>query len=107
VRHISHRVAVMYLGRIVEEAPKDELFRNPQHPYTKALLSAIPVPDPKRVGKRQVLVGDVPNPIDPPSGCRFHPRCPVALPSCGSGSDPTFVAVRHEHLAACVLAQPE
>ena len=106
VRHISTRVAVMYLGRIVEEAPKLELFENPQHPYTKALLSAIPVPDPKRGGKRQVLKGDVPNPIDPPKGCRFHPRCPVALETCGIGSDPAFVAAAPDHIAACVLVRP-
>jgi len=106
VRHISTRVAVMYLGRIVEEAPKHELFENPQHPYTKALLSAIPVPDPKRGGKRQVLVGDVPNPIDPPKGCRFHPRCPVALETCGVGSDPAFVRAAPDHIAACVLVRP-
>ena len=83
VKYISDRVAVMYLGEIVETATSDELYVNPRHPYTKALLSAIPSMDPKAKKDRIVLEGDVPSPINPPTGCRFHPRCPVAMDICG------------------------
>lgn len=83
VRHLADRVAVMYLGRIVERAPTAELFANPLHPYTKALISAIPVPDPKRRRERIILPGDIPSPIAPPDGCRFHTRCNVVMAHCG------------------------
>jgi oligopeptide transport system ATP-binding protein len=82
VEHVSNRVAVMYLGKIVEMADAAELYLRPQHPYTKALLSAIPVPDPKAKDQRIILTGDVPSPMNPPPGCQFHPRCPSATPQC-------------------------
>lgn len=88
VKHISDRIIVMYLGRIVEQAKKEELFENPKHPYTRALLSAVPEPDPRRKSQRIILKGDVPTPINPPSGCHFHPRCPVATEECKRGMPP-------------------
>ena len=103
VRHISHRVAVMYLGRIVEIGPTSELYSQPLHPYTLALLEAIPIPDPKARRTRTVLEGDIPSPIDLPAGCRFYSRCPKKVPECLK-EDPPLVEIRSGHWAACILA---
>ncbi len=100
VEHISDRVAVMYLGKVVEVSDRDELFRNPLHPYTQALMSAIPIPDPTVKRERIILQGDVPSPLNPPKGCRFHPRCPVAIDVC-SQQEPPLEDVMSGHMAAC------
>jgi len=96
-------VIVMYLGKMVEMADRVELYRQPLHPYTKALMSAIPIPDPNLKRERTILKGDVPSPLNPPKGCRFHPRCPIAIKQC-SLEEPVFREARPEHQVACWLA---
>jgi oligopeptide/dipeptide ABC transporter ATP-binding protein len=100
VEHISHRVAIMYLGKIVELAESEEIYRNPRHPYTRALLSAIPVPDPSTRRSRMLLPGDVPSPIHPPAGCAFHPRCPYVEERCRA-MEPKLLKGHNSHAVAC------
>jgi oligopeptide transport system ATP-binding protein len=100
VQYISDRVGVMYLGHMVELADSDELYNNPLHPYTKALLSAIPIPDPKKKSKRIPLTGEIPSPVNPPNGCRFHTRCPLVTERCKQ-EIPEFREVLPSHYVAC------
>ena len=102
VQHISHRVGVMYLGTMVELATKDELYSNPLHPYTKALMSAVPIPDPTLKRNRIILQGDIPSPANPPKGCKFHTRCPYKMDIC-SKEDPKYRDVGGGHFVACHL----
>jgi oligopeptide/dipeptide ABC transporter ATP-binding protein len=106
VEHLCDRVAVMYLGKIVEIASRDELFSNPQHPYTRALMSAIPIANPKAKRDRIILQGDPPSPLNPPSGCRFHTRCPEVVAVC-SQEIPPLIDLGRTHMCACHLRQPE
>ena len=102
VKHISDRIAIMYLGRIAESGEGQEIYKNPLHPYTRSLMSAIPVPDPHRKIKRQIISGDVPSPIDPPSGCTFHPRCPEMIDEC-KNMVPSLETITQGHKASCHL----
>ena len=104
VRHIANDVMVMYLGRVVEQGTRDDIFGNPQHPYTKALLSATPTPDPLRKRERIVLKGELPSPLNPPPGCTFHPRCPIAFETC-SIVNPSLIA-HDTSLVACHAVNP-
>jgi peptide/nickel transport system ATP-binding protein len=101
-KYICDRVAIMYLGKIVEMGPLEEVFKNPIHPYTETLLEAVPVPDPKYRRTRPIPKGEIPSPINPPPGCRFHPRCPVAKPTCGS-QEPNLIETHRDHWVACSL----
>ena len=108
VRHVSHEVAVMYLGEIVERAPRDQLYREPLHPYTKALLAAVPAPEPgvTHPGTRTRLVGNRPSPADPPAGCRFHTRCPVAVEGLCSTIKPALTEAAPDRWVSCHLVNP-
>jgi oligopeptide/dipeptide ABC transporter ATP-binding protein len=100
VKHISDRIGVMYLGKVVESADGETMYREPKHPYTTSLISAVPIPDPHRKVKRQIITGDVPSPIDPPSGCSFHPRCPQVTDRCKHEA-PQLRSMQKNHLTAC------
>jgi peptide/nickel transport system ATP-binding protein len=104
VEHIGHRIAVMYLGQIVEIAPKEQLFENPLHPYSQALIEAAPIPDPRARRTRLVIEGDVPSPMNPPPGCRFHTRCPYAFSRCRS-EEPALREVTPDRFVACHLRE--
>jgi peptide/nickel transport system ATP-binding protein/oligopeptide transport system ATP-binding protein len=104
VEHICDRVAVMYLGKIVESSSREELFSHPLHPYTQALMSAIPIPNPGKKRNRIILKGDVPSPLHPPTGCRFHPRCPIARENCAV-DEPQLRELRPDHWVACHYAK--
>lgn len=105
IQHMTDTLAVMYLGKLVETGPVDSIFESPYHPYTKALLSAIPSPDPDLQKERIILKGEVPSPINPPAGCRFHTRCPIAQKRCGK-EVPELISVDKERFAACHFAKP-
>jgi peptide/nickel transport system ATP-binding protein/oligopeptide transport system ATP-binding protein len=100
IEHVCDRVAVMYLGRIVELADVEQLYKQPRHPYTEALLNSVPVPDPQHVRQHQILSGEIPSPIDPPEGCHFHPRCPYAQEICRQ-EYPSLIEQAAGHQAAC------
>ena len=106
IRHLCDEIAVMYLGRIVEHGPVEQVFTDPQHPYTQALIAAVPIPDPTKRAERIILSGDVPSPVNPPAACRFHPRCPRAQPVC-SEIDPPLEAKQPNQLAACHFPGPQ
>jgi peptide/nickel transport system ATP-binding protein len=101
VKYISDRIGVMYLGKVVEVAPSAEIYANPAHPYTKALVAAIPQPNPALRQKRPVLTGDLPSPVNPPSGCRFHTRCPIARKEICAAEEPPSREIAPGHFAAC------
>ncbi len=103
VEHISDKIGVMYLGSLVESGPKESIFANPQHPYTKALLSSVPIPDPRAKRERIILQGDVPSPVNPPSGCAFHTRCPYKMDICTTTAPPLRESAESDHFVACHL----
>jgi oligopeptide/dipeptide ABC transporter ATP-binding protein len=105
VRHVADRVGVMYLGQLVEVAPTEEIFRNPRHPYTQALMSANPLPDPQARTERVMLRGEVPSALNPPTGCRFHTRCPLAMERCAR-QEPPEISCTPDHAVRCFLAEP-